>query len=283
MKSFSIIILAVIFLSSFNSKKDISFSDAQLVLTDTCRLSKIYLNEKVKEEFIYNGRKKLIRANYNSEKDSENLEYYIEVKYDSLDRLVDKSTYRLILRTEEFVLFQKRKYIYNGNSNLIAEMEVYMTDSEYRPEIIRIEKFTYNSKGLLVKSQFVKVKKKRKKINREPIPVYREFIYDNRNNPISIERYNIVDGQKETLEKIEVQFDSIPNSFPIFLMDLPVISTNNIIKSKTTTFYNDEEKIKESGFDIDGQYQFSNEGLVLNRKIRTNGKIYLYEYEYICD
>jgi len=281
MKSFSILIIAVIFRSSFNPKKDIPSSNPQLILSDSCRLSKIYLDEKVNEVYHYDSKKNLIQIDYHSTYKEEIIKSYYKFKYDDLNRLIEKSDFHFNQEVQDLALFQKKHFIYSGNSNLISEIEYYSPNLKDRTKqiiLIGIEECTYDSKGLLVKSQIIRIKKKRKKTIRILSPNWSEYKYDDRNNPIIMELYSIINDQRILTQKIEMEFDVYPYIRPKF--DIPMF-TNNLIKRKTTSFnrVTNEEKVSEIEFD----YQYTDEGLISNRLKESYGKTSFYEYEYICD
>lgn len=281
MKSFSIIILAVVFLSSFNSTNNISPSNVQLVLADSCRVSKVYLDGKVKAVHIYDGNNNLVR--------SDSHRSYTDFKYDDLNRIIEMSMYQFFSSQDEYILTLKRHFAYSGDSNLIKEKGHYQClfeDRTKQPVLHLIEEYTYNSNGLLVKSQIIDIKKKRRKTIRKPRAGWSEYKYrfDDRNNPILIESYTTSQKKQQILTwKRERQFDLYLNHNMIPQFNCLPLSINNVIKDKATYFNSSGEEDSWLGQEIETEYQYSDEGLILNKKTKSKGKTHLTEYEYICD
>ena len=285
-------ILSLLFFSSFKTVQPEGVADAQLVLSDSCRISRVYLNDKLHTMYRYDSMNNIIRIDYYRKVYRAKgmvLIDYSDFEYDELNRMVSHSRYmssRNLVVNREYNLWMYDEFKYEENSNLIKEKWYYNIDkevgmAEYKPS--NIDEYFYNSKNQLIKIQEEKVKKKRRRKKR--YGRWLEFKYDDNNNPIEILFYSLNKKGMSILSSInERKYDSYPNMLSkIQHARVIPLGNNNIVWEKRTHKDLKEDSQIPREYITKYDYEYNDQGFIKSKRIVKNDEISFFKYEYTCD
>lgn len=279
----------VVFIFSFkNEKRDLE-NKPSIELNEDCRISKIYLNLEVYDEFHYDEKNRLVKVEYYQR--FGHAYYFSTSEYDKLGRLVFSNMYftnagKRILKPDSSNYIQDRfmaEFKYKESSMLIDEVKYYtgnFANSELQVEdghlnYVQKVKYFYDDNKKLAKIILGKKKRKSSKII---------ITSDETHNPILIDFYeNKKNGR--LYKSIERKYDSSPiisfrhSGFPSFLY-----SKNNVIYEKITRFQLNDSNMKNKIEEKKIEYIYNEKGLISEYLVLGRDSLMnFYDYEYVCD